>query len=395
MCSFGVWATVSGWVRYNSTISSRAQKVLEIEAVFDTKYCSCFWRRSWQLIVHTIAMIWRFQKLASILKPEFGTQFQPKVVDLFLFSELAQVKGFWSWIDYLVQQAASPSQASSPKELFFLNLDETNIPLCFPGGRGLVVHKRYWSSEAAPSQKIQKEMHRGSVTHVAVIANKPEVQKKLPQVFLGNKHIFTHNLLSNYVEDRPENVSFWRGTTSWNTAAVMVNIIHMIGGALAEFPGFQPILMLDCAACHCTAEVAKAAALHKIWLCFIPAKLTHMLQPLDTRVFSAYKSYLRTEYRKVKSQSGSGIVTKEGWLRILTQVASDFLNKDWQRAFQSVGATKSRSDVSSELVHLIQHRLHAFMCPCPVKLHLLSFFRPSVNSHIGPSCKALVTKSDA
>lgn len=64
----------------------------------------------------------------------------------------------------------------------------------------------------------------------------------------------------------------------------MCEILELLAAALSNFPGLQPILLLDTAIGHIgDAVMAKAAELN-IGLAPVPAGLTHLLQSLDTAI---------------------------------------------------------------------------------------------------------------
>ena len=71
----------------------------------------------------------------------------------------------------------------------------------------------------------------------------------------------------------------------------MLQVLTEIAIVLAEFPGFQCILVLDCAPIHLTSRVLRMASDLGIWLLPVPARCTFLLQPCDTHVFSPYKAF--------------------------------------------------------------------------------------------------------
>lgn len=186
--------------------------------------------------------------------------------------------------------------------------------------------------------QVRKQDLRGTVTHVAIIANRSEVQPKLPQVIIGNHHRFTHGLLASVIADKPASVHLLRRKSSWNNTSVMCEILDLLATALQQIPGFQPILLMDTCGCHISDVVtAKAAALN-IWLVPVPAGLTHLLQPLDVYVFVGYKRYLRESYRQMRSMAAQGTATLQAWIKLLFDVCTTYLNSHaWAPAFAQAG----------------------------------------------------------
>ena len=58
-------------------------------------------------------------------------------------------------------------------------------------------------------------------------------------------------------------------------------------------PGDWRLLILDGHGSHTTPEFMVECFSNKIWLVFLPAHTSHVLQPLDVGVFSALKRYYR------------------------------------------------------------------------------------------------------
>ena len=149
---------------------------------------------------------------------------------------------FWRWMAWLERQVKPPVQP------LLLNLDETALSYSFHLAEGLSVrrlrrHGRCYS-------QVRKHDLRGAVTHVAIIADRSEVQLKLPQLTIGNRHRFTHGLLASVGADKPAFVHLFRRESSWNNITVMCEILELLAAALQEFPSFQPTLLLDTCGCH-------------------------------------------------------------------------------------------------------------------------------------------------
>ena len=234
----------------------------------------------------------------------------------------------------------------APVQPLFLNLDETSVSYTFHQAKGLY-HRRLKRQGRAHTQ-IRKSELRGAVTHVAVICERSEVQPRLPQVIIGNKHRFTVRLMASVRASTPANVHLFRRKSSWNNTLCMCEILDLLSNALKEFPWFQPILLLDTASCHISDVVAAKASALNIWLVPVPAGLTHLLQPLDVYTFSGYKEFLRQQYRKARADKG--MVSLEMWLQLLFDVCTTYLNgRKWSPAFSQVGLGARTSVLSTEL----------------------------------------------
>ena len=60
---------------------------------------------------------------------------------------------------------------------------------------------------------------------------------------------------------------------------------------------YQPLLIFDAVPLHLADEVMGELATAGIWYLVTPARLTWLLQPLDTHAFAKYKRYLKTRFQ--------------------------------------------------------------------------------------------------
>ena len=75
-----------------------------------------------------------------------------------------------------------------------------------------------------------------------------------------------------------------------------------------------------------------------IWLHVVPAKLTFLLQPLDTHCFATFKVKLRRMFSEARSRSQNGDVTPVEWLRVLMALPKQVLAaRLWRPAFEQNG----------------------------------------------------------
>jgi hypothetical protein len=274
---------------------------------------------------------------------------------------VSQVSGFWSWCDWLREQAVAIG-----REPLFLNLDETAVPQSSPDAIGMVVRKRWWPAKKRPVQRVPKSKRRGMVTHVGLVTHNSTVQGRLPQIVVGNKRCFTPEMMNAAVRSAPAKVKFWRKKSSWVNTEIMLDILREIALTVAEFPELQPILVMDCAPVHLARQVLDRAAVLGIWILPVPARCTFLLQPCDTHVVSPYKAFLRRLYRECKTDEG--VVTPEAWLHNLVDAATKFMcGRTWRHAFEQTGLLGDRSHLTRDLaavepeLHLAQQPVRAPM----------------------------------
>ena len=95
---------------------------------------------------------------------------------------------------------------------------------------------------------------------MAIIAYRPEVQKRLPQVPIGNKHRFILGAKAEVVGITPEFVHLFIRKSSWNKIENMISVLELLAAVLGDFPNLQPILVLDTVQCHIAPRILSKAA---------------------------------------------------------------------------------------------------------------------------------------
>ncbi len=272
----------------------------------------------------------------------FGAQFWRHKVAL--ATGISEARVFWQWCNYLV------SQVAPPKRLLWVNMDETSVAYTYGGARGNVVSKRRRPADAGePTERLTRGEQRGAITYAAFVCSEPAAQSVLPQILIGNKHMFTQRLMRAISAEVPCNVHLWAEPSSWMNIWLLVKTLKLLGRALEPFLSeYQPILLLDCAPQHIHWRIANAAALYGIWLVYVPAKLTWLLQPCDTHLFSYLKAWLRREYTRRRSETLTGRLSGEGWLRMLFHAVAAVVNaRHWSRAFDEVGAAERQARLTA------------------------------------------------
>ena len=241
-------------------------------------------------------------------------------------------------------------QVPHGRAALLLNLDETAVPFWHGDVRGnLLVRKRRFRDADEPVQRVSRRQRRSNITHVAVIADRPDVQRVLPQWFLGNGSVLRARDLAVLQPDLPRNVRFVRGASSWTSVDSTARLMTELGRALRPWVGtHQPVLLMDCARQHLHIQVARAARRAGLWLAYIPAGLTWLLQPCDTHLFLAYKRYLRAEYARLRAEHPRGEVDAVPWLRVVAGTVPHVLEgESWAHAFREDGYTAGQAGVSA------------------------------------------------
>lgn len=123
------------------------------------------------------------------------------------------------WIAWLRSKVLPPVQP------LLLNLDETSVSYTSHQAKGLYV--RRLRREGRSHAQVPKRDLRGAVTHVAIICDRSEIQPRLPQVIIGNKHRFTLGLVNRAIASKAHNVHLFRRKSSWNNSACMIEVLEL------------------------------------------------------------------------------------------------------------------------------------------------------------------------
>jgi hypothetical protein len=237
-------------------------------------------------------------------------------------------------------QWAKIARCHGGKIPLFVNMDETSMKLNYGRQRGLLVRKR----ALPPGKKHRKEKMSASdakanVSFLAFLTHDTAIQPKLPQVILGNKHKMTLKIMKELALHQPENFRVWREESSWNNHCIMRKLISLLATCLKDYKAtHQIILVLDVASCHRHTSIYALANRLGVRLLFVPAKLTYLLQPADTHLFSKLKASLRRRWRELLVESEAGTVSYQVWLSAFFGVARQILNSTrWQSAFHAAG----------------------------------------------------------
>ena len=248
------------------------------------------------------------------------------------FYPRAQAVASWQWFNHvedLVEARGRP--------LLRLNLDETSVRL-FPGGNGGTVFGRHHSQRVASWQR------RCCLTHIALICDNTILQPKLPQYIIGNERSFLVRDMAELAATCPEPVVLLRQKSAWSSAIVTAMVVRAIGRVIRDnadiVGGAQVVLLMDAARIHFAPAVFRACAEADILCVFIPARLTWLVQPLDTSGLALYKRYLRKAYQSARARKPetAGELSISDFLRcVYASIRFVLCGREWGAAFDGDG----------------------------------------------------------
>ena len=272
-----------------------------------------------------------------------------------MFLQAAAAWKLWNLAELTARKAGKP--------LLRINLDETRIPFHHTLPRGMrAKHKKTKLCGLLPRrrklvQSVGLGKQRSGFTHVALICDDVSLQPRLPQILLGNERLFPAATMEAIRGTIPPNVTLWRRKSGWVTKAMMLEILKELCAALGALTAtHQIILLLDTAGVHICPKFLRAASLRGIMVQYIPAKLTWLLQPLDTHVFARFKQYLIQEYRGGLMQGGAQASELTARVHAVAKACRKVLQAHaWAPAFDANGfSAHAQRDVRQTILEELQ-----------------------------------------
>lgn len=245
------------------------------------------------------------------------------------------------------------SKCQPSKQSVQISMDETRLSYSFHGALGNIVKPKYWPNRRSPPvARVTPADTKGAVSYVAFLTPHADLQRRLPQVVLGRKSRFSFRTVQG-VGRIPSTVKLIVAEKGWNNAKATLQILTLLHEALVDLPHLQAVFILDCHRCHLSMTVLEYARRLGLWVLFVPAGLTRLLQPLDFYAFHKFKSFVRSEFRQILMDKGD--VTVLDWFKIVFQALTEFMtSQDWAPAFDFLGLRGSRATLCQTL-----------LCQCP------------------------------
>ena len=151
--------------------------------------------------------------------------------------------------------------------------------------------------------------------------------------------LFRRSLKTRWTSLPGCNAKLWRGKSAWINDKVFGTIIRELGKVLrVHAKDRQAILLLDAHKCHFSKSALAACRDYDIWPVIIPARMTGLLQPLDTHVFCRFKMFLRTRLHQIMLTGANEDLTSEQVIDALLHAMKGVLQKNaWAPAFAKDG----------------------------------------------------------
>ena len=260
---------------------------------------------------------------------EGGVQKTDPIFALFMSPEATAV---WQWFHFL------QGQVPADRPVLRLNLDETSVRFWYQPCKGMR-RPRCQVPRAGFARKASRAQLRKAFSHIAIISDDTSLQPYLPQMLLVNERTVSAELERRWTSLPGCNAKLWRGKSAWINDKLFAKIIRELGKVLrARAGGRQAILLLDAHRSHFSKCMLAACRDYDIWPVVIPARMTSLLQPLDTHVFSRFKMFLRTRLHQIMMTGANEDLTSEQVIDALLHAIKGVLQRHpWAPAFAQNG----------------------------------------------------------
>jgi len=260
-------------------------------------------------------------------------------------------------------------------------MDETSVAFAYVGVKGTVLTPRTATQfNSVNAENIPIGDSRGHVTWCCFVSSIFAVQALLPQVIISSKRNFSQRLYAFACQNKRDNVHIWVEESGWVSQALFDRLLRVLHRSLSSVRHlYQLILVVDVARCHICLDIARRAHMLNIILVFIPAKLTWLLQPLDTHVFAMVKRYLKNALTAARAEADHGRLNNEQWLCVVLATIDFFLQHDFSSAFVKNGLAGTQLWLRDNITLLLegQDAVCGFVLPSLSDLEFLMALQPA------------------
>ena len=227
------------------------------------------------------------------------------------------------------------------RKLLRMNLDETTCKLWYKPQKGNIAGTLVTATrEGSLVQDVSPGMQKASLSHMGLICDTPPLQPEMPQFILGNEYVLPQSLVSSLSPTLPVNVHLLRRKSCWVNHEVMAEWALALRRALRpHLQNYQPVLLLDACAVHYGEKFLKALQRAHVWVVFVPAGMTWLMQPCDTHVFAKYKRFLRDrQHERMLDDTEPVAVSAEHTVKnIVLGIRRVLKSHRWAKAFDQNG----------------------------------------------------------
>ena len=257
-----------------------------------------------------------------------------------------QASIFFSWAQW------QRDHALRDESVVYVNIDETSI------AKGLAPRKGYLlfnvtTKRSSVKALVRSRDTRAHSTFLAAITDEAALQQHLPQFLIPHQKRLSRaekTLLATLAGP----LVWVQDATGWMKSQTLKGLITIIRRKVRlHCPGKSLILVLDTAPCHRERSVLNHCSHLGIHVLFIPAKLTWLLQPLDTHVFAMFKQRYFETLLQQRQRSTDGTNSGTDWIEALRVASTEILTgRNWVHAFGCNGVPPCRQSLRGSIVQI-------------------------------------------
>jgi len=254
---------------------------------------------------------------------------------------------FIRWIRHVLFQRIAPHQA------VVINMDETNLGNVKQWKRGVTAT----AGEEHLADTLAKDGAIPRTSLMASVCSDAAIQHKLPQIRLprsrGGK-LPSRIVSTCYAEAGPPQVAV-HGTSGFCTVRTLAYYLRLLARTVRSArPDCVPLLVMDVCPVHLVEKVLADARRAGVYIIFVPAKMTWMLQPLDLRVFAVLKSKIREATFEAKAASRSSRLPPLARVQVHSAAIRQVLvEQNWSDCLVRAGLTGEVEQIRPALAALL------------------------------------------
>ena len=235
-------------------------------------------------------------------------------------------------------------------------MDETAVANVMNRGMQGTVVCRQQQPNLRRSQALARRT-LGRTALLAAVCNDRDIQPHLPQIWLPRSDpAKTPSAATQAVfTSAGDPHEAWHGSTGFCSQRIIKAWLRrMKRKVLSRKPGVDITVVMDVCPVHVAPSIVDAARRLKITVVLVPARLTWLLQLLDTHVFAQLKREMRRELWLAKAAAPGGTISAAVHLQALTRATSTVLvQRSWTEFFPRVGLDGT--------IHALRPSLHTLV----------------------------------